>query len=303
MQKKLNQYLGLIAFSHTVFAMPFAFVGFFIGARRLLYTSESATDELSFQTILTPTLGKQFLLVVGCMVFARSAAMAFNRYLDRSYDAHNPRTAGREIPSGRISPQGALLFTIGNAVMFMACSFFINRLCFYLSPVALLVVLGYSYTKRFTPLCHLVLGMGLALAPLGAFIAVTGHVGVLPLLFSLLVLCWVAGFDIIYSLQDEEFDRSQQLLSIPVWLGKRKALKLAKVLHAVCVLLLLLAGWWGDFGLLYGVGSILFTAMLWYQHSLVRPDDLRRVNLAFMTANGLASVFFALFLIADLFIA
>jgi 4-hydroxybenzoate polyprenyltransferase len=303
MQKKLNQYLGLIAFSHTVFAMPFAFVGFFIGARRVLYTSESATDELPLQTILTPTMGKQFLLVLGCMVFARSAAMAFNRYLDRSYDARNPRTAGREIPSGRISPQGALLFTIGNAVMFMACSFFINRLCFYLSPVALLVVLGYSYTKRFTPLCHLVLGMGLALAPLGAFIAVTGHFGVLPLLFSLLVLCWVAGFDIIYSLQDEEFDRSQQLLSIPVWLGKRKALQLVKVLHAVCVLLLLLAGWWGDFGLLYGVGSILFTAMLWYQHSLVRPDDLRRVNLAFMTANGLASVFFALFLIADLFIA
>ena len=303
MQKKLNQYLGLIAFSHTVFAMPFAFVGFFIGARRVLYTSESATDELPLQTILTPTMGKQFLLVLGCMVFARSAAMAFNRYLDRSYDARNPRTAGREIPSGRISPQGALLFTIGNAVMFMACSFFINRLCFYLSPVALLVVLGYSYTKRFTPLCHLILGMGLALAPLGAFIAVTGHFGVLPLLFSLLVLCWVAGFDIIYSLQDEEFDRSQQLLSIPVWLGKRKALQLVKVLHAVCVLLLLLAGWWGDFGLLYGVGSILFTAMLWYQHSLVRPDDLRRVNLAFMTANGLASVFFALFLIADLFIA
>lgn len=303
MQKKLNQYLGLIAFSHTIFAMPFAFVGFFIGARRVLYTSESATDELPLQTILAPTMGKQFLLVLGCMVFARSAAMAFNRYLDRSYDARNPRTAGREIPSGRISPQGALLFTIGNAVMFMACSFFINRLCFYLSPVALLVVLGYSYTKRFTPLCHLVLGMGLALAPLGAYIAVTGHFGVLPLLFSLLVLCWVAGFDIIYSLQDEEFDRSQQLLSIPVWVGKRKALQLAKVLHAVCVLLLLLAGWWGDFGLLYGVGSILFTAMLWYQHSLVRPDDLRRVNLAFMTANGLASVFFALFLIADLFIA
>lgn len=303
MQKKLNQYLGLIAFSHTVFAMPFAMVGFFIGARQVLSSSKIAAGNVVVRSIMTPSMIQPLLLVIGCMVFARSAAMAFNRYLDRSYDARNPRTAGREIPSGRISPQSALLFTIGNALLFMTCSFFINKLCFYLSPVALLVILGYSYTKRFTPLCHLVLGTGLALAPLGAFIAVTGQFGSLPLLFSLLVLCWVAGFDIIYSLQDEEFDRSQQLLSIPVWFGKRKALLLAKLLHAVCVLLLLLAGWWGSFGLLYWVGAVLFAAMLWYQHSLVKPDDLRRVNIAFMTANGLASVLFALFLMADLYIS
>ncbi|NDF98946.1 MAG: 4-hydroxybenzoate octaprenyltransferase [Chitinophagia bacterium] len=300
MQKKLNQYLGLIAFSHTVFAMPFAFVGFFIGARRVLYTSESATDELPLQTILTPTMGKQFLLVLGCMVFARSAAMAFNRYLDRAYDARNPRTAGREIPSGVISPRGALLFTVINALLFVGCTFFINPICFYLSPVALTVILGYSYTKRFTSLCHLVLGVGLSLAPVGAYLAVTGQFAVLPVLFSLLVLCWVSGFDIIYSLQDEAFDRSQHLFSIPVWLGKPRALQLSRVLHSGCALLIFLAGLYGHFGPLYWVGATLFTAMLWYQHSLVKPDDLRKVNIAFMTANGIASVCFALFLCVDL---
>jgi 4-hydroxybenzoate polyprenyltransferase len=290
----------LIAFSHTIFAMPFALVGFSLGVRAGLSFSEQSGNLVTIQDSYTTALLWRLALVVGCMVFARSAAMAFNRYLDRAYDARNPRTAGREIPSGVISPRGALLFTVINALLFVGCTFFINPICFYLSPVALTVILGYSYTKRFTSLCHLVLGVGLSLAPVGAYLAVTGQFAVLPVLFSLLVLCWVSGFDIIYSLQDEAFDRSQHLFSIPVWLGKPRALQLSRVLHSGCALLILLAGLYGHFGPLYWVGATLFTAMLWYQHSLVKPDDLRKVNIAFMTANGIASVCFALFLCVDL---
>jgi 4-hydroxybenzoate polyprenyltransferase len=301
MKKRIQQYLRLIAFSHTIFAMPFALVGFSLGVREGLSFSEHSFSPVLFSESYSMALLWRLVLVVGCMVFARSAAMAFNRYLDRSYDARNPRTAGREIPSGLISPSGALLFTVVNALLFVGCTFFINPLCFYLSPVALGVILGYSYTKRFTSLCHLVLGVGLSLAPIGAYLAVTGQFAVLPILFSLLVLCWVSGFDIIYSLQDEVFDRSQQLFSIPVWLGKPRALQLSRVLHVSCALLVLLAGIYGNFGVLYWVGAALFTAMLWYQHSLVKPDDLRKVNIAFMTANGIASVCFALFLCIDLF--
>ena len=300
MKKRIQQYLGLIAFSHTIFAMPFALVGFSLGVRAGLSFSERSGNLVTIQDSYTTALLWRLVLVVGCMVFARSAAMAFNRYLDRAYDARNPRTAGREIPSGVISPRGALLFTVINALLFVGCTFFINPICFYLSPVALTVILGYSYTKRFTSLCHLVLGVGLSLAPVGAYLAVTGQFAVLPVLFSLLVLCWVSGFDIIYSLQDEAFDRSQHLFSIPVWLGKPRALQLSRVLHSGCALLILLAGLYGHFGPLYWVGATLFTALLWYQHSLVKPDDLRKVNIAFMTANGIASVCFALFLCVDL---
>ena len=171
---------------------------------------------------------KTFILVILCMVFARSAAMAFNRYLDRSFDAKNPRTAIREIPAGILKANNVLLFTIISCLLFIACTFFINKICFFLSPVALLVVLGYSYTKRFTPLCHLILGLGLSLAPIGAYLAVTGRFDLLPILFSFTVLFWVSGFDIIYALQDEEFDKTNKLYSIPAWLGKAKALRVSE---------------------------------------------------------------------------
>jgi 4-hydroxybenzoate polyprenyltransferase len=243
-----------------------------------------------------------FSLVILCMVFARSAAMAFNRYLDRSFDAKNPRTAIREIPAGIIRANNALLFTIVCSFLFLVCSFLINRLCFYLSPVALLVVLGYSYTKRFTPLCHLVLGLGLSLAPIGAYLAVTGEFDLLPILFSFAVLFWVSGFDIIYALQDEEFDKENKLYSIPVLLGIPKALRVSELLHLLSVFCILWAGWKGNFSWLYWVGTAGFILMLGYQHSLVKPDDLKRVNIAFMTANGIASVVFAIFVLADLFI-
>ena len=299
---KVKSYLSLIKFSHTIFAMPFALIGFFLGI--LYYTSVVP----GWHTIIFPPAFDwnsgiiKFILVILCMVFARSAAMAFNRYLDRTFDAKNPRTAIREVPSGILAANNVLLFTIVNCLLFIACTFFINKLCFFLSPVALFVVLGYSYTKRFTPLCHLILGLGLSLAPIGAYLAVTGQFDLLPILFSLTVLFWVSGFDIIYALQDEEFDKSQKLYSIPAWLGKAKALRVSEILHVFSAMFVLTAGWLGNFGWLYWIGSGIFIGMLFYQHAIVKPNDLKRVNLAFMTANGIASVVFAIFVIADLFL-
>jgi 4-hydroxybenzoate polyprenyltransferase len=291
----VRNYLSLIKFSHTLFALPFAIIGFFLGVyhQQTLSVSERITiGELAIK----------FVLVLICMVTARSAAMAFNRYLDRHFDAQNPRTAIREIPKGLIAANNALRFVIVCCLLFMITCWFINALCFYLSPVALFVILFYSYTKRFTALCHIVLGVGLSLAPIGAFLAVTGHFAVLPLLFSGAVICWVSGFDIIYALQDVEFDQSRQLYSIPVWLGKKNALVVSSLLHLVSALFVLTAGLYGLFGYWYWLGMALFTGMLIYQHAIVKPHDLSRVNLAFMTANGIASVMFSLFVITDMIV-
>jgi 4-hydroxybenzoate polyprenyltransferase len=285
--------------------MPFALIGLFLGFNNWHRIKEELLNPQSIKLHHAFFANEYFLiggLVFLCMVFARSAAMAFNRYLDRQFDSKNPRTAAREIPSGIITPKNALLFTILSSLLFVICTFFINRLCFYLSPVALLVVLGYSYTKRFTPLCHLILGLGLSLAPIGAYLAVNGQFALLPMLFSFAVIFWVSGFDIIYALQDEEFDKSQQLYSMPVWLGKAKALRVSEFLHLLSATAILTAGWYGNFGWLYFIGSAIFIVMLGYQHSVIKPNDLRKVNLAFMKANGIASVVFAIFVIADLFI-
>jgi 4-hydroxybenzoate polyprenyltransferase len=280
----VKNYFSLIKFSHTVFALPFAAIGFMLGLSATAFESDWLT-------------GFKILL---CMVFARSAAMAFNRYADRSIDAANPRTAIREIPSGTIGARSALAFTIVNCLLFIATTWFINPLCFYLSFVALAIVLGYSYTKRFTMLCHLILGAGLALAPVGAYIAVTGKFDLLPILLSAAVLCWVSGFDIIYATQDESFDRSQKLHSIPAAFGISKALILSRNLHAASSLFILAAGLNGNAGLLYYCGWVFFTAMLIYQHRLISPGNLSRVNAAFFTTNGIASIVFATFTIADL---
>lgn len=247
-------------------------------------------------------IGIRFLLVLVCMVTARSAAMAFNRYLDRNIDAKNPRTKIREIPAGIITPSNALAFVIINCLLFIVATFFINRICFYLSPIALFVILFYSYTKRFTPLCHLVLGLGLSLAPIGAYLAVTGKFDILPLLFSFSVICWTAGFDIIYALQDIDFDQSQHLYSIPSKLGKKNALLVSTLLHILSAEFVVYAGVLGHFHWLYWIGIIVFAGMLIYQHSIVSPNDLSRVNIAFMTANGIASVVFGILVISDLFV-
>jgi 4-hydroxybenzoate polyprenyltransferase len=292
---QFRNYLSLVKFSHTLFALPFAMIGFFLGIFGTRILHEGNLPGLA-------ELGFRFVLVLICMVSARSAAMAFNRYLDRHFDARNPRTAIREIPRGIIAPGSALRFVIICCIVFMISCWFINPLCFYLSPVALFVILFYSYTKRFTALCHLVLGIGLSLAPIGAFLAVRGRFELLPLLFSGAVICWVSGFDIIYALQDEEFDKSENLHSLPVTLGKRMSLWVSGLLHLVCAIFVIAAGVLGGFGAWYWVGLILFAGMLIYQHAIVRPDDLSRVNIAFMTANGIASVVFAIFVIADMFV-
>ena len=279
----MNKYLSLIKFSHTIFAMPFAFIGFFL-----------ATKSYEFEWIT-------LVYVIFCMVFARSAAMAFNRYIDRDIDLTNPRTAEiREIPNGSIKANSALVFVIINSLLFIATTYFINLLCLALSPVALLVILGYSYTKRFTALCHLVLGLGLALAPIGAYLAVSGEFNIIPLLFSAAVLFWVSGFDIIYSLQDQEFDKKQKLHSIPVILGKKNALMLSNILHLLTFSALSIAGSLGNFSLYYWIGFSIFSALVVYQHTLVKENDLSKVNLAFFTTNGIASLIFGAFVIADL---
>lgn len=240
-------------------------------------------------------------LVVLCMVFARNAAMGFNRYADRDIDAKNARTTGREIPAGKISAASALRFVMINCALFIGATWFINPICFKLSPVALLVVLGYSITKRFTALCHLVLGLGLSLAPIGAWLAVTGRFEMLPLWFSFAVLFWVSGFDIIYALQDQEFDKANNLHSIPAMMGKRGALNLSRVLHLISATCIWIGGIMGSFGLLYFVGALFFTSMLVYQHRLVKHDDLTKINKAFFTTNGIASAVFAVLVISDLF--
>lgn len=282
----MKNYLSLVKFSHTIFAMPFALIGFFLAIQ---FTSEVFQLHLLAKVLL-------------CMVFARNAAMAFNRFVDRNIDEKNPRTAIREIPAGIINANAALWFVILNAVAFVITTYFINPLCLALSPVALAVVLGYSITKRFTALCHLILGLGLSLAPIGAYLAVVGRFDLLPLLFSFAVLFWVGGFDIIYALQDEEFDRENDLFSIPVWLGKPKALNLSNVLHAITAALLFTAGQMGDFHWLFWVGFTVFIGLLIYQHTLVKANDLSKINLAFFTTNGVASVAFAAFVIADLYL-
>jgi 4-hydroxybenzoate polyprenyltransferase len=301
--KNVKNYLSLIKFSHTIFALPFALIGFFLGVFYFPFSMNPGWHTRVYPSRMPwLELTKLFFLILLCMIFARSAAMAFNRYLDRGFDALNPRTAIREIPKGIITPKNALAFTIVNAVLFIVCAYFINPLCFTLSPIALTIVLGYSYTKRFTAMCHLILGLGLSLAPIGAYLAVTGQFHWLPVLFSLAVLFWVSGFDIIYALQDEEFDKENQLYSIPAMFGKARALRISELLHLLSAVCIIVAGIIGAFGFLYWLGVLVFTIMLVYQHTIVKPDDLRRVNMAFMTANGIASVVFSFFVIWDMFI-
>lgn len=287
---KIKNYFSLVKFSHTIFAMPFALIGFFLAIK--------STDLVFFNDGL-----RLLIFVVLDMIFARNAAMGFNRYLDRDIDAQNPRTAVREIPSGKIKAKYALAFVFINSALFIGTTYFINNLVFYLSPVALLVVLGYSYTKRFTWLCHFVLGLGLSLAPIGAYLAVTGVFEIIPVIFSLTVLFWTTGFDIIYSLQDDEFDKSKNLKSVPVLLGRKNALRLSSFLHIITFLLIISAGILAaeKFGIWYYAGVLFFGGSLLYQHLIVKHDDLQRVNLAFFTTNGIASLVFSIFTILALF--
>ena len=282
----IKNYLSLVKFSHTVFAIPFALVGFFMAVSWGTYT-------LDFTLLL---------LVLLDMVWARNAAMGFNRYIDREIDAKNERTQVRDIPSGKISKYSALIFVVVNSLLFLLTTFFINKLTFYLAPIALLVVLGYSYTKRFTSLCHIILGIGIALAPIGAYLAVTGSFSLAPVLLSFVVFFWVSGFDIIYALQDEEFDKENNLKSIPVFLGKKKALYLSSILHFFSFFILIYLGVSYPLHIYYWIGVFIFSVSLLYQHLIVSATNLSKINLAFFTTNGIASLIFGLFCILDLFL-
>ena len=263
MSNSINKYLSLVKFSHTIFAMPFAMIGFFYGLQQ----------SSSFNLWLLPA-------VIICMITARNAAMGFNRYIDRDVDALNPRTAVREIPSGKLSPNNVLLFVILNAIVFICIAFSINLLSGILSFPALIVLLGYSLMKRFSALCHIVLGIALGIAPVAAFIAVTGYIVFPMLILSLIVVLWVSGFDILYSLADEDFDRSNSLHSIPAYMGRRNAMILSGVLH-FCILPLLVVLCYYFNNLFFYFGATFFSLMLIYQHVIVTPSNISRLNAAF----------------------
>ncbi|MDR2894420.1 MAG: putative 4-hydroxybenzoate polyprenyltransferase [Alistipes sp.] len=274
----LATYASLVRFSHTVFAMPFALMAY-------VYALRSTG---------TPFRWTVLALVLLCMVFARNAAMGFNRWADRRIDADNPRTADRDIPAGRVSPRAAVWFVVANAALFVLSAGLINRLALLLSPVALLVALGYSYTKRFTAWAHVVLGMALAIAPVGAHIAATGTVAVAPVLLATLVLTWVAGFDILYARQDADYDRSHGLHSIPARFSERGAHVISVLLHALTLYCVVVFGMFTSRGAFYWAGAAVFVALLALQHTARR--------LPFDWVNGAASVAFASLAVADMLV-
>lgn len=276
----LRHWFKFIRFSHTLFALPFAAVGYTMGLREVQH----------FEWV-------SLLLVLLCMVTNRNAAMAFNRLVDLRIDARNPRTANREIPRRLIAPRAALIFVIVNSILFVGACAWLNRLTLILSPVALLTVFLYSYTKRFTWLCHYILGCGLALAPIGAFLAVTGHFSASTVVLGVGVMCWVAGFDIIYALQDEEFDRSHHLYSIPSRFATRVSLHIARITHLFAILsfatyiVLYMPNIWQAYAAL-----LLFTVVLVYQHWRFQQNS-KGIDGAFMLLNSINSTFFGCLLV------
>lgn len=282
-------YLEMIKIEHSIFALPFAMIG-------MMWGSISAFNS--------PWPGwRIFLLIVLAMVSCRAAAMAWNRIVDRDIDARNERTKLRAIPSGLLSLQRATLYFLVSAVVFLISAAMLNPLTLILSPVALLVTLGYSYTKRVTPLCHFVLGLSLGIAPAAAWIAVTGKFDpvILPIVFA--VMFWTSGFDIIYALQDEEFDRAERLRSLPESVGKANALLISRGCHLLAIVCLLVFAGISTSGLLTYIGIGFAAALLVYEQSLVRPDDLSRVNLAFFTLNGIVSIVLFAFIFCDIHLA
>jgi 4-hydroxybenzoate polyprenyltransferase len=282
---KILDYLRLVKFSHTIFAMPFALLAF---------TYAWVTSEPSHSLWLL------LLQVVGCMVFARNVAMGFNRWADRDIDAENPRTAMREIPAGKVSPRGALLFIVINAILFIVVATTINPLCGWLSPVALAIVMFYSYCKRFTALAHIVLGVSLGIAPVGATMAVMGEAPLECWILALVVMSWCAGFDIIYALQDADFDRQRGLHSIPSHFSATTSLIISGLLHMVSIALLLWYATYQPHSWLLYLGCAIFTAIVASEHYIVTPTRQRNIGIAFGTFNALASLSLALCLIANL---
>lgn len=281
--QKTRSLLEMIRFSHTIFAFPFALMSVVLASR---------------MAGVLPSVG-QVVWICLALVGARTGAMACNRLIDVRIDAANPRTADRHLPAGRVTHrEAALLAAIGFALLLLA-AWRLNPLCLALAPVAIALLLFYSYSKRFTSLSHLVLGLCLAAAPVGAWIALRGSLDWPPVVLGLAVLCWVAGFDVFYALQDEEFDRSRGLHSIPARLGAQRAIALAKLLHGLMIMLLSLLALIAPLGNLYLGGVLLVAGLLVYEHRLVRADDLSRLNTAFFTMNGYVSLCMFVFTLID----
>ena len=290
----ITKYARLVKFSHTIFAMPFALMSF-------VYAVKSSPENLSNSNPYW--WGVLLVQVILCMVFARNVAMGFNRWADRKIDAKNPRTASREIPAGVISSRAAIWFVVINAVLFVVTAVTINSLTALLSPVALLVVMAYSYCKRFTSLAHMVLGLSLAIAPVGAYIAVRGEFALVPCVLALLVMTWCGSFDIIYALQDREFDKKEGLHSIPSKFSVRTSLYISIALHVVSVAALVWFVYLMPRSVCIVIGAALFTAIIILEHVLVTPSRQRNIGIAFGTLNGLASTTLAVFVIVGLLLA
>ena len=287
---KVADYLSLVKFSHTIFAMPFALLSFTFAVKGL------PEEQQSLWWILL------FVQVLLCMVFARNVAMGFNRWADRFIDADNPRTAEREIPAGKISPKQAVWFVVINAAWFIFVAATINPLCGWLSPVALAVVMFYSYCKRFTSLAHIVLGISLGIAPVGATIAVLGEITLESVVLALGVMCWSAGFDIIYALQDAEFDRERGLCSIPSRFSAFTSLVISALLHVVSLSMIVVYTMYQPQSWLAWLGCAMFAAILTMEHILVTPTRQRNIGIAFGTLNALASVAYGVALILNMLI-
>ncbi len=278
--KTLANIFGDIKLAHTVFALPYA-----------LISAHLAFDgNYNLHTLL---------LILGCMFFARSAAMSFNRYVDAEIDKANPRTEGRSIPAGKVNRGQMLLFTIVSSILFVGCAWFLNLMCFILSFPALFVLLFYSYSKRFTTATHMWLGLALGIAPVGAWIAVRGTFDIGPIILSGAVILWVAGFDIIYALQDIDFDRAEGVRSIPAKLGPAGALISARLMHAGTILLLVVFGIYFGLGIAFWVGFCMTALLLIIEHGMVKPTDFSKVGYAFFTVNGIVSILLLICLLID----
>ncbi len=279
---KLRLFLEMIKFSHTIFALPFALASAFMAANG------------------SPSI-YQFFWIVTAMVGARTGSMAFNRLVDSNIDAKNPRTKDRHLPRGLISRKTVIFYIILSFSLLVFSAYRLNRLCFYLSPMAIFILMGYSYTKRFTFLSHIVLGLALAGAPLGAWIAIKGEIDLLPVVLSFAVLFWVAGFDILYALQDYEFDRKEGLFSIPVKFGIERSILISRIFHLIMMVLLTYIYFLGNLGILYPVALLIIAVLLIYEHSLVKKDDLSKLDVAFFNMNGYISVLYFIFIVLDIY--
>ena len=281
MLKKIKILLEDIKIQHTIFALPFALMSAFIASNGV-----PPSDKL--------------LWILLAMVGARSSAMSFNRIADVDYDRENPRTKERALPKGRIRKSYYIIFLILSVLLFIFSCIMLNRLALILSPAALLIVFFYSYTKRFTIFSHFFLGLSLSLAPIGAWVAIREEISIVSIVLGLAVIFWLAGLDIIYSCQDVEFDKSHGLFSFPAKLGIERALRLAALFHVIMMLFLFSLFFTGNLGLLYVVGIILIAGLLYYEHSIIRPDDLSKVNVAFFNVNGIISIGLMLMTILDI---